>query len=191
MSQTGLRDSLHNAFKPWQTGIDLHPSRTAFVPRTTPKGTMTCMASLPARRITQNPLKSVKFPPPPFPQPGNFLLTRLRNKKGALGGAAGAPQGLVPVLPGAGEASPSWAARAGLAGLGGQRLLTCLMVRFPSSIQPARGCSHCAAPGSAQIHQVSHRKQVFPPLLLPDFFFLLLIFSPPFLSFAGGGRDSS
>lgn len=184
MSQTGLRDSLHNAFKPWQTGIDLHPSRTAFVPRTTPKGTMTCMASLPARRITQNPLKSVKFLfPPPFPQPGNFLLTRLRNKKGALGGAAGAPQGLVLVLPG------SWAARAGLAGLGGQRLLTCLMVRFPSSIQPARGCSHRAAPGSAQIHQVSHRKQVFPPLLLPIFYYYY--FFPPFLSFAGGGRDSS
>lgn len=141
--------------------------------------------------LRKTPSNRLNSPPPPFPQPGNFLLTRLRNKKGALGGAAGAPQGLVPVLPGAGEASPSWAARAGLAGLGGQRLLTCLMVRFPSSIQPARGCSHCAAPGSAQIHQVSHRKQVFPPLLLPDFFFLLLIFPPPFLSFAGGGRDSS
>lgn len=67
------------------------------------------------------------------------------------------------------------------AGAGGQWLLTCLMVRFPSSIQPARGCSLRAAAGRAEIHQVSHRKQVsLPPLPC-------LLFPPPFLFFAGGG----
>lgn len=75
-----------------------------------------------------------------------------------------APQGVRPVVPGA----------------GGQWLLTCLMVRFPSSIQPARGCSHRAAVGRAEIHQVSHRKQVsLPPLPC-------LFFPHPFYSLLGG-----
>lgn len=94
MSQTGLRDSLHNAFKPWQTGIDLHPSRTAFVPRTTPKGTMTCMASLPARRITQNPLKSVKFPPPPLSPARKLPLDKAKKQEGGIGGSSWSSAGL-------------------------------------------------------------------------------------------------
>lgn len=74
---------------------------------------------------------------------------------------------------------------AAAAGAGGQWLLTCLMVRFPSSIQPAGGCSLRAAVGRAQIHQVSHRKQVsLPPLsclLFPHTHTL------PFYSLLGGG----
>lgn len=85
MSQTGLGDSRHNAFKPWQTGIDLHPSQTAFIPHTNPKRTMTCMASLPTGRIMQKPSKWFIFNFFFF-HPRNLLWTTLRNKGGWGGG---------------------------------------------------------------------------------------------------------
>lgn len=58
------------------------------------------------------------------------------------------------------------------AGPNGQLLLTCLMVRFPSSIQPAKGCSHHVAVGRAKIHQVSPHScpsiiSPHPPLFYP------------------------
>jgi len=105
----------------------------------------------PAGRIKQKNPKSVSYWGASF-HPGNLLFARLRDKKRG-NKAAGAPQRLAPVLP------------------GGQRLLTCLMVGFPSSIQPAGSCSHCAAVGRAEIHQVSHRKQLPPPsALLPLYY---------------------
>lgn len=149
MSQTGLRVSLHNALKPWQTGIDLHSSQTASMLPPNPKCTMTCMASLPTGRIAEWGKNFFFVLFCSYPESYNYKKKIKKREKSS-----------------------------------GERrwLLTCLMVRFPSSIQPARA-AHSALLSARQksinfptVEQVS-----LPPLSCR-------LFPPPALFILGRGE---